>query len=176
MNLAEWAKAQGISPQTAYNWFHSGQMPVSARKVGGVILVGELDPHPQVAKTTVVYARVSSEDQQAELDRQVSKVISWAFENGYSIDNVVTEIGPVFSRLKLIELLKDPGVSTILVEHLGRCFRFGAEYIEAALESQSRKIVAVDPPEMHDGDFVNDISELFTLFVDASSAGERSPR
>ncbi|MDA8394005.1 MAG: IS607 family transposase, partial [Candidatus Dormibacteraeota bacterium] len=28
MNLKEWAKAQGVHPQTAYRWFREGKLPV----------------------------------------------------------------------------------------------------------------------------------------------------
>ncbi|MDA8394328.1 MAG: IS607 family transposase, partial [Candidatus Dormibacteraeota bacterium] len=33
MNLKEWAKAQGVHPQTAYRWFREGKLPVPAVKV-----------------------------------------------------------------------------------------------------------------------------------------------
>ena len=33
MNLTEWARRQGIHPQTAYNWFHAGTLPVPAVRV-----------------------------------------------------------------------------------------------------------------------------------------------
>lgn len=39
MNLKEWAREQGVSYTTARRWFASGKLPVSARKVGGLILV-----------------------------------------------------------------------------------------------------------------------------------------
>nr|MDA8359553.1 IS607 family transposase [Actinomycetota bacterium] len=34
MNLAEWAEAQNIHPQTAYRWFRQGRLPVPAQRVG----------------------------------------------------------------------------------------------------------------------------------------------
>ena len=39
MNLAEWAESQVIAGVTAYRWFRAGELPVPARKVGGLILV-----------------------------------------------------------------------------------------------------------------------------------------
>jgi putative resolvase len=94
MNLAEWAEAQHIHPQTAYRWFRAGKLPVPAERVGGLILVGDLtDTHPQSSATTAIYPRVSSADQKSDLDRQVARVTAWARSNGYSVDSVVTEVG-----------------------------------------------------------------------------------
>ena len=67
MNLREWALSQGIHPQTAYKWYRAGKLPVPARKVGQLILVGDLEPQPSVSKSAVIYARVSSADQKADL-------------------------------------------------------------------------------------------------------------
>ena len=74
MNLAEWAQSQHIHPQTAYRWFRQGRLPVPARRVGGLIMVGDLDSAPPPSGRTAVYARVSSADQKADLDRQVARV------------------------------------------------------------------------------------------------------
>jgi predicted site-specific integrase-resolvase len=41
MNLAMWAERNGVARVTAYRWFHAGLLPVPARKVGRLILVGE---------------------------------------------------------------------------------------------------------------------------------------
>lgn len=163
MNLREWALSQGIHPQTAYKWYRAGTLPVPARKVGQLILVGDLESRPSASKSAVIYARVSSADQQQDLDRQVARVLTWATEHGYSVDRVVTEVGSALNghRRKFLSLLEDPKVTTILVEHRDRFCRFGAEYIEAALEAQSRSLVVVDPAEVDD-DLVRDVTELLT--------------
>ncbi|EUA17534.1 resolvase, N terminal domain protein [Mycobacterium xenopi 4042] len=41
----------------------------------------------------MVYARVSSHDQRADLDRQVARLADWATSNGHVIGEVVTEVG-----------------------------------------------------------------------------------
>jgi putative resolvase len=175
VNLREWALAQGIHPQTAYRWYREGKLPVPARKMGKLILVGDLaksaapGPHH-----TVVYARVSSADQRTDLDRQVARVVSWATEHGYSVDQVVTEVGSALNghRRKFLSLLRDKEVDTILVEHRDRFCRFGAEYVEAALAAQGRRLVVVDPSEVDD-DLVRDATELLTSLC-ARLYGRRS--
>ncbi len=170
MNLREWALSQGIHPQTAYKWYRAGKLPVTAHKlpvtahkVGQLILVGELET-PNVSQgCTVIYARVSSADQKGDLDRQVARVLAWATEQRYSVDRVVTEVGSALNghRRKFLSLLSDPKVAVILVEHRDRFCRFGAEYVEAALSAQARKLVVIDSGEVDD-DLVRDVTELLT--------------
>jgi putative resolvase len=142
MNLREWALSQGIHPQTAYRWHRQGKLPVPARKMGKLILVGDLDaPVRQERGRTAIYARVSSADQKADLDRQIARVVAWATEHGYPVDQVVSEVGSALNghRRKFLALLMDRTVTTILVEHRDRFCRFGAEYVEAALAAQDRR-------------------------------------
>ena len=162
MNLKEWARVQGIHPVTAYRWFRDGKLPVPARRVGGLILVdapGASVPTDRVA----VYARVSSADQRADLDRQVARVTAWATGEGLSVGRVVTEVGSALNgkRRRFLTLLRDESVATIVVEHRDRFARFGAEYVEAALSAQGRRLLVVDPAAVDD-DLVRDVTELLT--------------
>jgi predicted site-specific integrase-resolvase len=164
MNLAEWAEAQNIHPQTADRWFRAGKLPVPAQRVGGLIVIGDLaDTQPQPNAKTAINARVSSADQKADLDRQVARVTAWATANGYSINSVVTEVGSALNgkRRKFLGLLRDATVATIIVEHRDRFARFGAEYVAAALDAEHRRVVEVDDAEVDD-DLVRDMTELMT--------------
>jgi predicted site-specific integrase-resolvase len=175
VNLREWALSQGIHPQTAYRWHRQGKLPVPARKMGKLILVGDLEaPARQERGRTAIYARVSSVDQRADLDHQVARVAAWATEHGYCVDQVVSEVGSALNghRRKFLALLRDRTVTTILVEHRDRFCRFGAEYVEAALEAQGRRLVVVDPSEVDD-DLVRDATELLTSLC-ARLYGRRS--
>ena len=69
----------------------------------------------------VVYARVSSDDQKDDLDRQVGRVAKWATQQGFPPDEVVKEIGSGLNgnRPRLRKLVADHTVKTILVEHRG---------------------------------------------------------
>ena len=164
VNLREWALSQGVHPQTAYKWFREGKLPVPARKMGKLILVGDLADRPaQHRGRTVVYARVSSADQKPDLDRQVARVISWGTEHGYEIGQVVTEVGSALNgkRRKFLSLLGDSSATVILVEHRDRFARFGAEYVSAALGAAGRQLVVVDDAEVDD-DLVRDMTEILT--------------
>jgi putative resolvase len=52
-------------------------------------------------------------------------------------------------------------VATVVVEHRDRFARFGAEYVEAALAAQGRRLLVVDPTEVEDH-LVRDITEILT--------------
>jgi predicted site-specific integrase-resolvase len=163
VNLKEWAVSQGVSYAVARKWYADGILPVSARRVGGLILVGDLADGPAPTGSTVVYARVSSVDQRPDLDRQVARVTAWATGQHLAVDRVVTEVGPALNghRRKLLALLRDKTVTTIVVEHRDRFARFDAEYVQAALEADGRRLLVVDPAEVDD-DLVRDVTEILT--------------
>lgn len=162
MNLKEWARQQGIHPVTAYRWFRDGKLPVPAHRVGGLILI-DAPAGPDPAGITAVYARVSSADQKADLDGQVARVTAWAAGEGLAVGRVVTETGSALNgkRRKFLALLRDPAVTTIVVEHRDRFARFGSEYVEAALSAQGRRLMVMDPAELDD-DLVRDVTEILT--------------
>jgi predicted site-specific integrase-resolvase len=162
VNLKEWAASQGISYATARRWYESGKLPVPAYQAGRLIVIGE--PSPAAAPgIAAVYARVSSADQRPDLDRQVARVTEWATGQGITVGRVVTEVGPALNgkRRKFLALLRDRAVTTILVEHRDRFARFGADYVEAALAAQGRRLLVADPSEVDD-DLVRDVTEILT--------------
>ncbi len=79
------------------------------------------------------------------------------------MDRVVTEVGSALNgrRRKLLAVLADPDVGTVVVEHRDRFARFGAEYVEAVLSASGRRLLVVDPAEVDD-DLVRDVTEILT--------------
>jgi len=163
VNLAVWAERNGVARVTAYRWFRGGLLPVPARKVGRLILVDDPSVPAGPRSRTAVYARVSSADQKADLDRQVARVTAWATTRQIPVDNVVTEVGSALNghRRKFLAVLGDPAVTRIVVEHRDRFCRLGSEYVQAALVAQGRELVVVDSAEV-DGDLVGDMTEIVT--------------
>lgn len=174
MKLADWARQQGIDYKTSYRWFRAGILPVPATQLPtGTILV-----HPEEQKDTraALYARVSSSDQREDLGRQLGRLVEFATKNGLTVAKSVGEIGSGLNgkRPKLISLLRDPKISTIVVEHRDRLARFGAEYIEATMAASGRRLVVMDLSEMKD-DMVQDMVDVLTSFC-ARLYGRRSAR
>ncbi len=107
--------------------------------------------------------RVSSADQRSDLDRQVARVTAWAAAQSLAVGRVVTEVGSALNgkRRTFLALLRDKTATTIGVEHRDRFAHFGAEYVEAALSAQGRRLLVVDPGEVDD-DLVRDVTEILT--------------
>ena len=176
MRLSEWAEREGVHYQTAWRWFRDGQLPVPAvRTPSGTILVEVVRGDGRSGRT-VIYARVSSHDQRADLDRQVARLTGWATTNGLSVDEVVVEVGSGMNgkRRKLARLLADATAVTVVVEHRDRLARFGVEHLEAALAAHGRRVVVVDDGEVDD-DVVGDMTEVLTSFC-ARLYGRRGAR
>ena len=177
MNLTEWARAQGVHPQTAYRWFRLGTLPVPAVRVNSRSVL--VSPDAALAKSTGglgLYARVSSHDQKADLERQVSRLAEWAANAGQRVVRVEAEVGSGMNgtRAKVGRLLADPLVTTVVVEHRDRLGRMNTEMVEAALSAHGRRLVVIDEAEMDD-DLVRDMTEVLTSFC-ARLYGRRSAR
>jgi predicted site-specific integrase-resolvase len=112
---------------------------------------------------TVLYARVSSADQREDLERQVQRLQAFAQEQDWTEVKVVTEIGSGLNgkRRKLLQVLQDPTVIRIVVEHRDRLARFGFGLLEAAMAASGRHIVVVEEGEVTD-DLVQDVLEILT--------------
>ena len=175
MKLSEWARQQGIHYTTAWRWWRKGTLPVPAyQTASGTILV---DAEPEsTSGRVVVYARVSSHDQRADLDRQVAEATRGAVAAGLAVDEVVTEVGSGVNgrRRKLTRLLSDPNVSTIVVTDRDRLARFGVCHLEAVLAAHGRDVVVIDDGEVDD-DLVRDMTEVLTSLC-ARLYGRRGAR
>jgi len=174
MKLSVWAKRQGVSYKTAWRWWRDGKLPVHAEQMAsGTVVVQEAE---QMAGTVALYARVLSSDQRNGLDAQIGRLAAYASANKLMVARSVSEVGSGLNghRPKLMKLLSDPSISAIVVEHKDRLMRFGAEYVEAALKAQGRRLIVVDPAEVKD-DLVQDMIEVLTLFC-ARLYGRRSAR
>jgi putative resolvase len=123
-----------------------------------------------------LYARVSSHDQRADLDRQVARLTGWAARAGHRVVRVEAEVGSGMngSRPKMRRLLADPKVTTMVVEHRDRVGRKNVELAEAALSAAGRRLVVLDPGEVDD-DLVRDMTGVLTSFC-ARPYGRRSAR
>lgn len=178
MKLSAWAKKQGISYKTAWRMWKHGTLPVAAEQLptGTIIVKGPEEEHESGVSSVVLYARVSSSDQRGDLDRQLSRLVEFAVENGYHVTGAVKEVGSGLNgrRPGLLSLLSDPATRCIVVEHRDRLVRFGFEYLEALMQGSGRRVIVVDEAEMND-DLVQDMVEVLTSFC-ARLYGRRSAR
>ena len=171
MLVKEWAEREHLHPQTVWKWCRTGKMPVPVEHTpSGMWLIHDPKyetPSPSDAEQsrTVCYARVSSADQKADLQRQADRLKAFALSMGVEAPEVVTETGSGMNdkRRKLNRLRADPTVGTIVVEHRDRLARMNSGLIESALKAQGRRLIVVDDKELDD-DLVRDMTEVLTSF------------
>ena len=165
MKLADWARQNGVDYKTAYRWFRANTLPVSAwqHPQTGTILVEK--PTTTDSGGVALYARESSSDQRADLDRQIARLAKYAADQQMRVVDTVTEIGSGLNgqRKKLMRVLTNPKIGTVVVGHRDRLARFGSEYIESALAASGRTVVVVDNSEMQD-DLVQDMIDVLRSF------------
>src|SRR5246127_4403773 len=111
-----------------------------------------------------------------DLEAQLGRLVVYADSHRLTIVQAVSEVGSGLKGRcpKLIKLLANPKIQTIVVEHRERLMRFGAEYVEAALTAQERKLLVMESSEVND-DLVQDMIEVLTSFC-ARLYGRRSAR
>lgn len=150
-------------------------MPVPARRLASGTIWVDVVPRGDGGRV-VVYARVSSHDQRADLDRQVARLTEWVTAQGIVVADVVCEVGSGMNgrRPELRGILSDPSVTVIVVEYRDRLARFGTEQLDAALAAAGRRILVADPGETSD-DLVRDMIGVLTLMC-ARLYGRRGAR
>jgi len=162
MKLSQWARKNGLTYKTAWTLFNNGNLPVKAVRLNtGTILIQE-DDATSVGKT-VLYSRVSSHGQKADAERQLSRLRDFCSAKGIVVSAELTEIGSGLNgnRKKLLTILNDNTVTTIVVEHRDRLVRFGFDFIQASLAAHKRNIMVVNNTECPD-DIVRDMTEVLT--------------
>ena len=175
MKLSRYAKQAGVSYKTAWRWWKHGQLDAYQTPTGTIIVRDATLPAPTTGRVAL-YARVSSVDQQADLDRQMQRLRDYAAAKGYVVSKEVSEIASGLNehRPKLAQLLTDPTMGTVIVEHRDRLARFGSEYIGQLLETHGRHLEVLFPSET-DNDLVDDLVAVITSLA-ARLYGQRGSR
>jgi len=173
MKLSQWAKKNGLCYKTAWNLATTGKLPGVRRLETGTILIDE-----DVVKEArcAIYSRVSSHDQKADLSRQTERLQAFCLAAKLPVVKMESEIGSGLngSRKKLLKLLRDATITTLVVEHRDRLARFGVEFVEACLKASGRQLIVVEQADYKD-DLVQDFVDLATSMC-AKIYGKRSAK
>lgn len=165
MKLSQWAKQNGVCYQTAWRLWKEGKFPLPVQQLATGTLLVQNQPLDHDHREVAIYARVSSRDQKQDLERQVARLSAFATSKNKLVSKIVVEIGSGLNgnRNKLLQLLNDPKVRCIVVEHRDRLTRFGFEYIDALMKSSGRQILIAEEGELKD-DLVQDMIDVLTSF------------
>ena len=178
MKLSQYAKRAGVTYKTAWRWWKLGQLDAYQTPSGTIVVREPVLPAPSAGRIAL-YARVSSADQKAELERQVQRLRDYAAAKGYQIAKEVSEIASGLNeqRPKLAKLLTDPTIGTVVIEHRDRLTRFGFEYIRQLLEAHGRQLEVLFPSDTEDelvDDFVSVITSMATRLYGRRNATRRA--
>ena len=175
VKLSVWANRHGLTPRSARQMLSFGTLPADLDpvKIGRHWFVREADG---TRLRTVLYARVSSADQRADLDRQKLRLLEHAQKQGMRVDEVIAEVGSGLngSRRELLAVLSRPGLGFLVVEHRDRLARFGFEMVDALLRSRGGGVMVIEEREVDD-DLVRDMTDVLTSLC-ARLYGRRSAR
>jgi putative resolvase len=158
MRLSPYAKQMGVSYRTAFRWWKAGKLDAYQLDTGTIIVRDKVS-----LPTVALYARVASAEQKQDLEKQLERLRDYAAAKGYQVIKEVTELASGLNdqRPKLMKLLTDASIGTILVEHKDRLTRFGYHYIEQLLACQGRKLEVVFPSDTND-ELIDDFVAVIT--------------
>ena len=162
----------GVTAQTLRNWDREGKLKPSYVKSNGYRYYSEdsILSYTQERKTkknlnVIGYARVSSNEQSNDLERQVNNLKTY-LDSKYSNYEIITDIGSGinYTKLglkKLIEKINRKEVDLIVVLYKDRLLRFGFELIEYFAELNNVKIEVLDKIDKNqDQELVEDLVQV----------------
>ena len=186
LSTREFAKLLGASRVTVIKWIKSGR--IVAYNVHGKWRI----PYSEVERVlrgvqrvrrVAIYARVSSNTQRNDLERQVEASKLWvskSFPNAEYI--IITDITSGLNEdrrglRKLIELAKRREIQAVVVAYRDRLTRFGFEYLKTLFNTLGVDVYAAfqEEPKNYVQELVEDFIEIVTSFA-SRIYGKRSKR
>jgi putative resolvase len=167
MKLSQYAKKVGVTYRTAFRWWQNGDIKGYQLPSGTIVVTEGEERQESRTGQVVIYARVSSHEQRANLERQAERLEDYCAAKGYQVSRVVKEIGSGVNdnRAKFLALLEDQRIHTIVVEHTDRATRFGFRYLDTLLKGQGRTLEVVNLEENNRDDLLTDLVSIIYSFA-----------
>jgi putative resolvase len=165
----------GVSQETLRRWEREGKIIVERTPQGHRRFdLSKLSHCPKKqliqSKKTIVYARVSSHDQKADLIRQINVLESFCASHGWEYE-ILQDLGSGlnYGKKGLKKLIKEiclGGLERLVITHKDRLLRFGAELIFALCEQFGTEVVIINASleNNFEDDLVQDVLEIITVF------------
>jgi len=184
--IKEAADYLGVSTSTMRRWETEGKLLPDKRTVGKQRrysldkLVSSGDKSRSLEnKITIAYARVSSHDQKADLERQRGMLEMFCAQKGWSY-SVISDLGSGMNYRKkglkvILNKILNKEIDRLVLTHKDRLLRFGAELVFAMCEAQNIEIVIMNQgsePSFEE-ELAKDVLEIITVFS-ARLYGSRS--
>lgn len=176
VSIGEAAKALGVSITTLRRWEASGKL-VPEHTAGGHRRYDLAKLKPELFRAedesnrrTVAYARVSSHDQKADLERQKQVLELYCAQQGWNFE-IVSDLGSGMNYHKkglkrLLDAVIDDQVGRLVITHKDRLLRFGAELVFSICEAKNVEVVILNQGEdtPFEEDLAKDVLEIITVF------------
>jgi putative resolvase len=167
MKLSQYAKKVGVTYRTAFRWWQNGDIKGYQLPSGTIVVTEGEERQESRTGQVVIYARVSSHEHRANLERQAERLEDYCAAKGYQVSRVVKEIGSGVNdnRAKFLALLEDQRIHTIVVEQKDRATRFGFRYLDTLLKGQGRTLEVVNLAENNREDLLTDLVSIIYSFA-----------
>lgn len=180
IKLSEWAKINQMHYRSAWRLYKEGKLEdiVEVLPSGKILVKIEQEINEELKNSVFLYARVSSNDQKEDLDKQLLRLVSYATEKGYKIVGFEKEIasGLNDSRPKLHKALTNKKYSKLIVEHRDRLSRFRFNLIQLLLKETNKEIEVINESLDKDSDLIDDFVSIITSFCSRIYGSRRSKR
>lgn len=183
VKIGEAAKLLGTKPDTLRKWEASGELMPARKTKGGTRYydISDLLGLTSSDVPTVCYARVSSHDQKADLDRQQVMLETYCSAKGWRSETI-RDLGSGMNYRKkglkkLLDMILKRQVKRLVLTHKDRLLRFGAELVFSLCEIQGVEIIIIhqgEPPSFEE-ELAQDVLEIITVFS-ARLYGSRSKK
>lgn len=184
IGIGEAAEALGVSITTLRRWEVEGKM-IPERTVSGHRRydLAKLKPellHVAVnTRRTIAYARVSGQDQKADLERQKQVLELHCARQGWTFE-VLADLGSGMNYQKkglkrLLNAVIEGDIGRLVITQKDRLLRFGAELVFGICEAKGVEVVILNQGEdtTFEEDLAKDVLEIITVFS-ARLYGSRS--
>jgi predicted site-specific integrase-resolvase len=183
IKAGEASKILGVTIQTLRRWEKTGQLLPDKKTEGGTRyynidrLLGVASK--QDSLLTYAYARVSSQDQKQDLQRQKEVLSTYCTVHGWNYE-VISDLGSGMNYKKkglknLLDAILGRKIKRLVITHKDRLLRFGAELIFTLCEIHHVEVVIINQGEdvSFEEDLAKDVLEIITVFA-ARLYGARS--
>jgi excisionase family DNA binding protein len=180
ITIQEASKILGVTPKTLRLWEKEGK--IQCYKTDGGhrrYQLAELLSGTKSTSLTVAYARVSSDDQKPDLERQCKVLEMYCVTKGFEME-LISDLGSGLNYkkkglIRLIKLICSNQVDRLVITHKDRLLRFGSELIFSLCEHFGVEVIIINRTEdsSFEEDLAKDVLEIITVFS-ARLYGSRS--
>ena len=185
LSIKEASKILGVSESTLRRWEREKKLIPDERTKGNQrrYKLSSLRPNMklfnQKDRKNIAYARVSSNGQKEDLNRQKQVLELYCASNGWDFE-LISDLGSGINYNKkglqhLIDLIIKDKVERLIITHKDRLLRFGAELIFSICEAKNVEVVIINKGEdiSFEENLAKDVLEIITVFS-ARLYGSRS--